>query len=79
MPAFGMFQSFIAPFCKAFIAFFFYKPYIRKIWTQIIYTSIGTVIIHNNRFRIQSPACFYYRMQALLQEVPDIIIYYDDG
>ncbi len=46
---------------------------------QIVNTVIGRIIIYYYHFRPESRYCLLHRTKALLQEMANIIVDYDDG
>ena len=74
----SFFQALVAAFGKTGIFFIGNKPDYRKPGQEVFDTVIRRVVIYHDYFALDTGNSPLYRAKTLLEEVFDIIIYYDD-
>ena len=76
--SFSAFKATVTGFCKTNIRFIRDEMYLREPGLEVIKTSVFGLIVNYNHLHILSHSTLLHREQALLQEVFNIVINYDD-
>jgi hypothetical protein len=71
-------QCLVIGFCKTKVPVVLNKTHAREKRLQISEASVSRIIIDHDHLCFNAPNGFPHSIEALFQEIPDIIIYYDD-
>ena len=79
MAAFCFRKYAVIGFAKTHIMAVPFKIHLREFLRKVPFASIVRIIVYHKYLGLQVCTGFYHRVQALLQEIFYVVVYYDDG